>query len=163
KTIITITLSNIYDKRKNENETTIETKSRQDRDKIETQKKNDKNDKNNNLYVPTPSGLRLSNLLHQSILKFQSTFKAKSLDSWPRHIDDMIRLDKRTELDIESVINWLQTSDFWKKNILSTCKLRDKFDQLQIQMSIEKKEKELKSNLRSTLGGIEVTEYNKVW
>ena len=165
KTIITITLSNIYEKQKNEVETTIETKTRQDRDKIETQKKNEKNDKNkkNISYVPTPAGLRLSDILHQSILKFQSTFKAKSLDSWPRHIDDMIRLDNRTEFDIESVINWLSTSDFWKKHILSTSKLRDKFDQLQIQMGIEKKEKEIKNTSRSTLGGIEVTEYNKVW
>ncbi len=46
KTIITITLSNVYEKQKNEIETTIETKSRQDRDKIETEKKNEKNDKN---------------------------------------------------------------------------------------------------------------------
>jgi hypothetical protein len=42
----------------------------------------------------------------------------------------MMRLDGRTEQDIENVLKWSQNDDFWCGNILSMEKLRSKFDQL---------------------------------
>jgi len=46
----------------------------------------------------------------------------------------MIRLDKRKPEKIKEVIDWCQADDFWYANILSTKKLREKYDQLVLQM-----------------------------
>jgi hypothetical protein len=45
----------------------------------------------------------------------------------------MIRLDKRSLDDIRITIDFATSDTFWKSNILSTAKLRDKFDTLFIQ------------------------------
>lgn len=44
----------------------------------------------------------------------------------------MIDRDNRTPAQIEWVIRWCQADDFWKTNILSMPKLREKFDQLRL-------------------------------
>jgi hypothetical protein len=49
----------------------------------------------------------------------------------------MIRLDSRRADDIEAVIEWCQANEFWQNNIISTQKLRDKFDQLKMKMEAE--------------------------
>ena len=50
----------------------------------------------------------------------------------------MLRIDKRTPEEIEEVIRWCQNDSFWQANILSTKKLREKFDQLAIKMQKQK-------------------------
>lgn len=52
---------------------------------------------------------------------------------WAEHIDKLIRLDNRTKKEIAAVIDYCQSDSFWKSNILSTFKLRDKFDTLWLQ------------------------------
>lgn len=54
----------------------------------------------------------------------------KDLDRWAVEIDRMIRLDRRNVDDIRKVIHFSQTDPFWQSNILSTKKLREKFDTL---------------------------------
>jgi Lin1244/Lin1753-like, N-terminal len=54
--------------------------------------------------------------------------------SWGKDLDKMMRLDKRTPERIREVIDWCQSSDFWKPNIQSFKKLRDKFNILTSQM-----------------------------
>jgi len=49
---------------------------------------------------------------------------------WAKNIDMMLRVDKRNVEDIRKIINFSQHDSFWKSNILSTTKLREKFDQL---------------------------------
>ena len=44
----------------------------------------------------------------------------------------MKRLDNRTEEDITDVLKWACKDSFWQTNILSTKKLREKFDALVI-------------------------------
>lgn len=78
--------------------------------------------------------LKLSKLLLDLILTRYPDFKKPVLMKWAIHIDRMIRLDKRKPDDIEAVIKWCQANDFWQNNILSTKKLRDKFDQLFLKM-----------------------------
>lgn len=46
----------------------------------------------------------------------------------------MIRIDGRTPDEIRAVIEWTQQDTFWMNNILSTGKLREKFDQLMLKM-----------------------------
>ena len=45
----------------------------------------------------------------------------------------MIDRDGRTEQQITAAINWCQDSEFWRANILSMPKLREKYDQLRMQ------------------------------
>ncbi len=78
--------------------------------------------------------LKLSKLLLGLILARHSGFKKPVLKKWSLYIDRMIRLDKRKPNDIEAVIKWCQADEFWQNNILSTRKLRDKFDQLYLKM-----------------------------
>ena len=53
---------------------------------------------------------------------------------WAKDIDKMIRIDKLEPNDIAKVINWCQKDSFWRSNILSGKKLRDKFQQLTMRM-----------------------------
>ena len=46
----------------------------------------------------------------------------------------MRRIDKRTEEQIRYLIEWCQQDSFWQGNILSTKKLREKFDTLVAQV-----------------------------
>ncbi len=88
--------------------------------------------------MPLNIELRLSKLLLDLIIVRYRGFKKPDLKTWSLHIDKMIRLDKRKVGDIEAVIKWCQSDSFWNNNILSTKKLRDKFDQLYLKMPKQK-------------------------
>lgn len=72
----------------------------------------------------------LANKLYGLILENNPNVKKPNLDKWAKDIDLMIRVDRRNVEDIIRVIEWCQRDSFWKSNILSTGKLREKFDQL---------------------------------
>ena len=59
--------------------------------------------------------------------------KEPNFQSWAKSIDLMLRKDKRTAEGIRQMIMFSQNNDFWKGNILSTSKLREKYDQLVVQ------------------------------
>lgn len=77
---------------------------------------------------------QLSNLLYQAIIKNDEKFKKPDLSKWSEHIDKLMRIDQRSVKEIEDVIRFASTNDFWKSNILSTSKLRKQFPTLAIQM-----------------------------
>ncbi len=56
------------------------------------------------------------------------------LARWSREFDLMLRVDKRAPPQIRAVIDWCQADSFWRANILSPRKLREKFDTLWLQM-----------------------------
>jgi len=79
---------------------------------------------------------RLANYLLNHILKLNPKFKKPlSIDLWAKDIDLMLRLDKRTVTEVKDCISWIYSSDgeFWRKVVLSGKKLREKFDQMNIQ------------------------------
>ena len=78
--------------------------------------------------------LRLSKKLYSHISKRNPEHKKPNLDEWAKHINRMIRHDKRNPEKIETVIDWCQADDFWQNNILSTQKLRKQYDQLVLKM-----------------------------
>ena len=78
----------------------------------------------------TPLDYELSNLLLEEIKNNLPTFKSPNIDEWANHVSKMRRLDNRTPEQIEYIIKWCQQDHFWQGNILSTKKLREKFDQL---------------------------------
>lgn len=79
---------------------------------------------------PSEDGLRLSELLFLKIKGRNNGHKTPNIKDWARQVDLMVKVDKRDLGDIREVIVWCQNDDFWKNNILSTKKLREKFDQL---------------------------------
>jgi len=74
--------------------------------------------------------------LKNKILSLKPNFKTYSKKAWSREIDLAMRVDKRSEAELLGCIDWIYTADgdFWKANILSGKKLRDKFDVMEAQM-----------------------------
>lgn len=100
-----------------------------------------KNEKELNKYSPNSDEFRLASLLLDLILRRKPDYRLgqpdkreKTLRSWAVYVDRMIRLDKRVPARIEAVIRWSQQDGFWQNNILSTAKLREKFDTLELKM-----------------------------
>lgn len=52
---------------------------------------------------------------------------------WAQEIERMQRLDQRSQEEISQVLNFAITDPFWKSNIRSTAKLREKFETLYLQ------------------------------
>ncbi len=78
----------------------------------------------------------LSNIFLKNITEEKPDFKVpRNLYSWSECFDKMIRLDGRDVDKIIAVIEWVTHDSFWKANILSPSKLREKFDQLELKMS----------------------------
>ncbi|PFS53502.1 hypothetical protein COK41_28980 [Bacillus cereus] len=64
--------------------------------------------------------------------------KEPNFDSWANDFRLMRERDNREAQEIKDVIDWCQADPFWQGNILSPKKLREKFDQLTIQMNSKK-------------------------
>lgn len=90
------------------------------------------------IYSLNSDEFTLSNLLLTHILKRNPNHKKPDLQKWASHIDKMIRLDNRSVEEIRKVIDWCQREGcFWQNVILGTNKLREKFDQLKLQMEVD--------------------------
>jgi len=63
-------------------------------------------------------------------------FKKPNLNQWSKVFDLMLRKDKVEPSMIRKVMNWAVNDSFWKGNILSANKLREKYLQLKIKMEI---------------------------
>jgi len=60
--------------------------------------------------------------------------KEATIKRWYFDIEKLHLIDSRTVEEIEEVIMWCQNDTFWKSNILSGAKLREKWDQLTAKM-----------------------------
>lgn len=78
--------------------------------------------------------LFLCELLKEKILGNNPKAKIKNGAGWYKECRLLLTRDERTRAEVESVIRWSQDDKFWMGNILSMGKLRDKFDQLYVQM-----------------------------
>jgi hypothetical protein len=56
------------------------------------------------------------------------------LAKWAQSADLMLRRDGRSPPQVSALIRWVQRDEFWKSNVLSMDKLREKFDQLEMKM-----------------------------
>lgn len=75
--------------------------------------------------------MRLAELLVGLIKQNYPDWHLKgNMETWAEHIEKLHRLDNRTYKQIEVMIKWTQRDEFWRKNILSTAKLREKFNQM---------------------------------
>lgn len=106
--------------------------------------KNEKNKKINSrkrVYDDDSIHYQLADRLFQKILLNNPEYKQPNLQKWADDIRLMMDIDKRNEEQIIYVIDWCQTHQFWKTNILSVSKLREKYDQLVIQIKAGKTDK----------------------
>lgn len=87
---------------------------------------------------------KISLYLFGKIQKNNPRCKQPNLESWGKSIDLMIRVDKRTPKGIKEVIDWCQADSFWHKQILSTSKLKEKYDQLVVNMGSKKQQAPVK-------------------
>jgi hypothetical protein len=96
--------------------------------------KKDNNDKKGKTFCENSIEISLSNLLLDLIIFRNPKHKKPNLQNWALHIDKAIRLDGRTPDELRAAIEWSQSDSFWQSNILSTKKLREKYDQLFLKM-----------------------------
>lgn len=79
--------------------------------------------------------IELTNYFYSLMIKpTKYLTKAPDLTKWYKHIDDLNRIDKIDFKLIKNVIDFALNDKFWKTNILSTNKLREQFNKLEIQM-----------------------------
>ena len=77
----------------------------------------------------------LSETFLKEIQKEKPDFKPPgNFYNWNDCFDKMLRIDGRDMDKITAIIEWVTHDSFWKSNILSPSKLRDKFDQLELKM-----------------------------
>lgn len=98
------------------------------------QREQGKKVKNINTFVPTAVETRLSDFLKNRILENNPKAIIKNGVGWCKAVRLMLSRDKRTEKEIEEVIEFSQDDEFWRSNILSMDKLRQQFDKLTLKM-----------------------------
>ena len=103
--------------------------------------RNQKSEKKEKTSSSHPEAVRLAKRLADKILETNPKAKIGNLPAWARHVDLMLRIDGRTPEEVEAVIDWCQRDAFWCSNILSTKKLREKYDQLTAKMNPRKQAK----------------------
>lgn len=87
--------------------------------------------------------MRLATLLRTLVEKRGRKLREPNMQTWAQSINHMITIDKLEPGHIESVIRWVQNDiregkgfTGWANNILSTSKLREKWDVIVSQMPV---------------------------
>lgn len=75
----------------------------------------------------------LAKEMSAKILELSPSAKKPNLEKWASEIRLMREQDSRNLETIREVFRWANLDSFWRANILSPAKLREKFDQLSIQ------------------------------
>lgn len=76
--------------------------------------------------------IKLATYLYRHIQKRKPDFKEPNLQTWAKHVDLMLRLDKRNPETVKRVIEFCHADQFEQNNVLSTAKLRKRFDHLEM-------------------------------
>lgn len=84
-------------------------------------------------YDDTSSYYHLANELLALVRNNNPEAKEPNLQTWADDMRKAIELDGRDIETFRSVMKWSQKDPFWKGNILSAKKLREKYDQLRVQ------------------------------
>jgi predicted phage replisome organizer len=98
----------------------------------EPSEESDKPKKKTKVYEEDSVEMMLSKYLFELMRRNNPEAKEPNFQSWSNEIRKMINLDQRKPEQIKNMITWCQKDSFWKGNILSTKKLREKYDQLKV-------------------------------
>ncbi len=103
---------------------------------FEQPKINDSGIKNKKNFETDSDPYLLAKFLENNITENNPKFpKSESQrQRWAKDFDLMIRRDKIDADDIAEVIEWCQRDNFWRSNILSGKKLREKYQQLRMKI-----------------------------
>ena len=100
------------------------------------QKIDDKHAQNKKIFSADSDPYLLARFLERCIAENNSKFpqSESQRQRWAKNFDLMIRRDKIEADDIAEVIEWSQKDNFWRSNILSGKKVRDKYQQLRMRI-----------------------------
>lgn len=149
-TVFTVVNYNLYQTNdgQNDNQPTGERHSNDKRTTTIEERKKERREEDNKRIVANPRGgsatylpdsfemLCVDSLVRAITDNFPSAKvpeTEKEKYDWCSHIEKMKRLDKRTEEEIREALEYATTDPFWKTNIRSTKKLREKFETLILQ------------------------------
>ena len=120
----------------NDQENKLENKLNSSSQIFEKPKINDNEAKNKKIFSADSDPYLLARFLEKNIAENNQKFpKSESQrQRWAKDFDLMIRRDKIDADDIAEVIEWCQKDSFWRSNILSGKKLREKYQQLRMRM-----------------------------
>lgn len=74
-----------------------------------------------------------SKWMFEKILKLNPKNKPPKFNDWANEVRLMRERDKKSLPEIREMFAWAHSNDFWRKNILSPGKLREKWDMLAVQ------------------------------
>lgn len=85
--------------------------------------------------------IEISQFLYNSCQENDSKFfrTERQLDQWTSDIEKLNRIDKRDYVEIWQVMKWCRNNTFWKPNIMSGSKFRQKYEMLLQQMKNDKR------------------------
>lgn len=116
--------------------------------------KNEKNDKKvkplsrNKNYSEDSVEYKMALYLHTKIMEHANEsgvahlVEKANLQKWADDCRKLLEIDKIDKVLIRDVIDWTTSHSFWKSNILSASKLREKFQDLAIKMNSTKPKQE---------------------
>ena len=107
---------------------------------FEKSKINDERVKKKKVFEADSEAYLLAKFLEKCITENNPKFpqNESQRQRWAKDFDLMIRRDKIDADDIAEIIDWCQNDSFWRSNILSGKKLREKYQQLAMKMNIRK-------------------------
>lgn len=100
-----------------------------------------RNKNNNKRHKFEICDMSFARLLFDLIKQNNPNHKEPNLEKWANDFRLMRERDNRTEEQIDFLIKWSQQHEFWRSNILSPSKLRERFDQLVAQVKSDRKKK----------------------
>ena len=80
---------------------------------------------------------RLTDLFILKIKERKPDFKGIKRDKWLAEMERLLRIDKRDPDRVAHLIEWINTHNFWRTNILSIEKFRKQYDTIDLQISSE--------------------------
>lgn len=107
-------------------------------DREDREEKKDREANKETSEQPPLGGGELTRLLVELVLKNNPTARVpQNLKAWWGEEERLLRLDRRGPEEAEKVLRFSQEDSFWRANILSMGKFREKYDQLKLKMEAE--------------------------
>ena len=107
---------------------------------FEKSKINDERVKKKKVFEADSEAYLLAKFLEKCITENNPKFpqNESQRQRWAKDFDLMLRIDRIDADDIAAAIEWSQNDNFWRSNILSGKKLREKYQQLAMKMNSRK-------------------------
>ena len=93
------------------------------------------------IYEDSSPYFQLSQYLFSKMVQNNPEAKKPNYQQWADDIRKMVELDGRKLDQVQGMIDWSQADEFWKTNILSAKKLREKYDQMKVTANANYKKK----------------------